>query len=100
MSETDIQADILVAISGLPHSLWWRNNTGRLPTATGRWVSFGVLGSPDICGILNGRFVGIEVKTSRGRQRISQRRFQAACERAGGLYVVARTVGEALDAIR
>jgi hypothetical protein len=100
IDEATIQAAILVAVSNVPGAMFWRNNTGTLPTAHGTRISFGLPGSSDIIGIFCGRFVGIEVKTRTCRQSAQQKRFQAAVERAGGLYVLARSVDDALAAIR
>lgn len=42
----------------------WRNNTGGLYDANGRWVSFGLApGSADLIGIYKGLFLSIEIKT-------------------------------------
>lgn len=91
-SESALLRDVLVYVTGLPDGMFWRNNTGRLPTASGQWVSFGCIGSGDVLGVLRGRAVAIETKSSTGEQRQSQIRFQARWEAAGGLYVLARSV--------
>lgn len=62
-------------------------------------------GTPDIiaCVSVNGVgvFVGIEVKTSTGRQSKHQKEFQERLQdRANGFYFVVRTVKEAELAIR
>lgn len=96
MSETVIMRDILVAVSALPQTLVWRNNTGVGVAPGKRVVRFGLLGSSDIIGVHRGRAVAIEAKAPRGRQSDEQRRFQAAWERAGGIYILARSADEAL----
>lgn len=65
----------------------------------GRMVKFGYPGSPDIIGVVEERFVGIEVKTmSKGsNQRESQRTFERLFTSAGGLYILARTVESAME---
>ena len=60
----------------------------------GRFVTFGIPGQPDIFAIIRGRFVGIEVKTATGRQSKDQQNWQRNCERAGGLYILARSVDD------
>ena len=67
--------------------------------ARGFAVDFEGAGSPDILGCLDGRFLGIEVKTPTGKQEQSQRRFQTAFEAAGGIYLIARSPAEAVEAI-
>ena len=99
-NEAVIQAEILLAIGRLPGSMFWRSNTGALPDKTGRVIRFGLVGSPDILGCYMGRFVGIEVKTKTGKQRDAQVNFQRAFERAGGVYVLARSPDDALNALR
>jgi hypothetical protein len=60
----------------------------------------GTPGSPDIMGILpGGRFIGVECKQplgprggdSHSRQSPEQEAWQDECEKAGGLYVLARS---------
>jgi hypothetical protein len=99
MSENVIQAEILLAIGRIPGLLIWRQNVGKMRAANGRVVSFGVPGCPDIIGCYRGRFIGIEVKTLTGKQREAQVRFQSALERAGGIYVIARSPDDALSAL-
>ena len=97
--ETDIMRATLVAVSALPGTMAWRNNTGALPLATGGWLRFGLVGSADIIGVRRGHAFAVEVKTPSGRTSIAQRRFRAAWEAAGGLYVVARCPEDALAAL-
>jgi hypothetical protein len=56
----------------------------------GRKIKVGEDGTSDLLACIAGRFIGIEVKFSDGdTQRANQQRFQAALERAGGIYVLA-----------
>lgn len=91
----------MLAVGNLPGVRVWRNNTGALRDATGQLIRFGLKGSADILGIVGpaGRFLAIEVKAPRGRLSEHQQNFRAMVESLGGLYVVARSPGEALDAI-
>ena len=58
-------------------------------------------GWPDITVCLppNGRFLGIEVKSAKGRQSIKQQECQEEIEKAGGLYVLARSVDDVIAAL-
>lgn len=47
-------------------------------------------GSADISATITGRSVKIEIKVGADRQSEAQRRYQAAVERAGGLYFIAK----------
>lgn len=100
--ETLIMQRILLALGAHPACRVFRLNTGALPDrATGRIVRFGVVGGADIIGLLrpSGRFLAIEVKSATGRQSEQQRRFQAMVESCGGLYVLARCVEDAVNAV-
>lgn len=100
MTETQIMRDILVAVTSLPDGVFWRTNSGVAVTPARSVVRFNVPGTPDILGCYRGRAVAIEAKAAIGRQSHQQRRFQAAWERAGGLYVLARSVDDAMAALR
>jgi hypothetical protein len=99
MSESAVVNAVLLAVCNLPGSLMYRNNTGKLRDARGRWVTFGLIGSGDIMGTYHGRAVAIECKTPRGALRQSQRRFRDAWEAAGGVYILARSPADALSAL-
>jgi hypothetical protein len=79
----------------------WRNNSGAMKFG-GRFVRFGATGSPDIFAIVppGGRLLGCECKTAAGRQTQSQKDFQAAMERAGAVYVLARSVDDLMGVLR
>lgn len=49
-------------------------------------------GTPDIIAIINGKFVGIEVKTKTGKMSADQVLFKKRLEANGGVYVLARSV--------
>lgn len=84
----------------------WRNNTGMVMLHSAgkpRPMRFGHPGSPDIVGCLpGGRFVGVECKRPKGPrggvngsvQSPEQCAFQADLERAGGLYILARSIND------
>jgi hypothetical protein len=98
--ETDIMRRILVALSELPNSLWWRQNTGVFRSFNGREViRCGIPGMADIGGMLRGLAVQIEVKTPLGRLSLEQKRWSAAVERAGGIFLCCRDPTDALQAL-
>ena len=81
--------------------MWWVNKTGTAWTKDGaRPVAYGLKGSSDILGCLEGLMICLEVKTEDGRQEDSQVKFEAAIRRAGGIYVLARSEQEAIGAVR
>ncbi len=81
----------------------WRQNTGAAVGASGRMIRFGVRGQADITGIIDvsgcGVRLEIEVKAGRDQPSEQQVNFGAMIERMGGIYVLARDVEGALDAI-
>lgn len=100
MTEREIQTAILREIGALPGVLVERSNTGSAVDARGRRIQFGTPGAPDIRVTAAGRSLAIEVKSPTGRQSPDQQRWQRAFEAAGGVYVLARDVGAAVDAVR
>lgn len=99
--ETDIHNAVLLALSKRfhPDGIFWRQNAGRVRTERGVFVSLGPTGISDVVGLVLGMPVFVEVKTDKGAQRKGQRAFQAAVEKAGGLYLVARSAEQAVDGV-
>lgn len=65
---------------------------GRQKTIGGirRAYSSTTIGTADISATIAGRSVKIEVKIGKDRQSEAQKAYQAAVERAGGIYIIAR----------
>jgi len=63
-----------------------------------KMISYGRKGSADISGImvLDGRRLEIEIKTGTGRQEEDQKSFALMIEKHGGIYILARSVEQAL----
>jgi hypothetical protein len=98
-TEADIQREILAWLktTGL---MCWRSNSGSL-FLRGRHVNLGPLGCADISMVLpaNGTFVGLEVKSSKGKLRKAQVEYAASLTEAGGRYFVVRSVEDAKKAV-
>lgn len=91
-AETGIMRDILVALSQLPESLWWRQNTGVFRSFDGREIiRQGIPGMADIGGMIGGLAVQVEVKTPTGKLSKEQIRWQRAVEKAGGVFICGRS---------
>ncbi len=73
---------------------YWKNNSGALPTASGGFIRFGAVGSPDICVVKDGQFIGLEIKIPKGKQSDNQKIFQGNLQKAGGKYYIIRSVDE------
>jgi hypothetical protein len=102
MTEAQVQHDILAAWGAHPRLRIARINTGKaFPPNSRRLVTFGVPGTPDICGILapQGRFVGVEVKSAAGRQRPEQAVFERMVRAMGGIYILARSLDDVDQAL-
>ena len=100
-AHTDLVKQILREFGSREGIRLWVNNAGAARSSTGQVVRFGVPGQADISGILapHGRRIEIEAKTGSGRQNKNQRKFQAMIEKHGGLYVLARSVGDVEEVI-
>ena len=56
-------------------------------------------GVPDIIGIINGRFFGIEVKIGKDRQSAHQKEIEKEINDAGGVYFIAKSYDDYLNKI-
>lgn len=57
-------------------------------------------GIPDIICIVKGQYVGIEVKTPKGKMSEHQLKWQARIKDNGGRYILARSVDDVIEAFR
>jgi hypothetical protein len=97
VKENEIQARIIAAIGSRPDVRIWRANTGAAQMANGQFVRFGIPGQADLSGITaDGRRLEIEVKSATGRLRPDQIAFGTMIRKFGGIYIVARSVEEAI----
>lgn len=113
--------DTLVAVSALPETLVYRQNTGQAWTGRpvdigvgqyirvergmkilreARPINFGCPGAGDIVGVNRGKPLQIEMKTLSGRQQVIQQSFQRAWTKAGGIYILARSPKDAVNALK
>jgi Holliday junction resolvase len=74
----------------------WRQNGGR----KGHIRFTSINGIPDVIAIVNGIFVGIEVKDRLGKQNEAQEDFQKDLESAGGTYILAKTLDDVIKVIK
>jgi hypothetical protein len=92
--ESGLQSRIIEAIRGLG-ILCWRQNVGKFKLGK-RWVSFGEAGMPDLFCVVWGRIIGIEIKRPGEEPREHQDAWARRFKMAGGKYVVAHSVDEAV----
>lgn len=76
---------------------WRSNNTGTYNAKSGGYFFHGVRGVPDICCVHKGQFIGIECKATKGKQSAEQKAFQKALEKAGGRYILARSLAALIE---
>lgn len=95
MGETELSKSILNAINKLPFAYFWRNNVGRRGG-----IVFGFAGLADIIGVFAGRFVAIEVKFGKGKQKPEQETFQRNVERCNGIYILAYSLDDVLMGLK
>jgi predicted Holliday junction resolvase-like endonuclease len=76
--------------------IFWSNETG-VAFRDGTPIRYGLIGSSDIIGCARGRFVGVEVKTGKAQLSTRQVAWAKAIERAGGIAIVGRSVGQVID---
>jgi hypothetical protein len=128
MNETALLATIRDALAAQPGVLIWRNNSGKLQDARGRWVTYGLgVGSADLVGAVNvggtpendcrehmfskpypcpqctprsARFFALEVKTETGKMRTEQECWARAVRSVGGFCATVRSLDEALAALQ
>lgn len=103
-SEKQIQDSIIdwLSASGIFH---YRQNTGAFSKEYTRkrdgkvrrsFVRFGTPGATDIVAVYNGVYIGIEVKDNDGKMSEDQENFRYALCRAGGIYLLVRSVDDVI----
>ena len=93
---SDLVNDVLIAVTALPDGMFWRANTGVAVTASRNVVRFNLPGTPDVLGVLRGRAAAIECKTGGGHLNTDQIKWRKNWLRGHGIYIVARSVEQAL----
>lgn len=99
MKESEVQRQILDYLA-LKHVFHYRNNSGAFKRDDGHFYRFGALGSPDVICVVDGQYVGIEVKQPKGRQSDHQKEFQKNLEAAGGKYILAYDLDAVIDGLQ
>lgn len=96
--ESKIQTAVLKYLLKQGVFAWRQNNLAVFdPKLNGYRTHNGLKGVPDILSVINGRLIGWEIKTPRGRQSADQMLFQKRLERNGGKYCLVRSLDEAKE---
>lgn len=102
--ESEAQDAVMLALGAMPgRVVIWRNAVVSLPNPNGGGFMRGglIVGSSDLIGVVvcNGRFLAIEMKRKRGKEREAQILFRNLVNRSNGYACVCRCVSEALAAV-
>ena len=98
--ETELQKAILDLLAHIPKSYFFRTSSGLIRTEIGNYFRTGKKGCPDICGVMNGKFIGIEVKIGKNKLSPFQKQAQEDIERSGGIYVTAYSLDNVENLIK
>jgi len=97
MLEKEIQKVIIEYLQYLENRsllYFFRSGAGAVRLDSGRYFKTGKSGCPDITICVKGKFIGLEVKTDKGVQSVSQLKAQRQIERVGGFYYIVRSVDD------
>lgn len=108
LSEKVIQKAVLDYLGTIPGIYFFRAAAGAVKTSTGRFFKTGRKGLPDIVccvpkktdnGRMVGVFIGLEIKTEKGRQSPAQMEAEKQIEKAGGHYYIIRSLKDVKEII-
>jgi hypothetical protein len=89
MKESGLVDKIRIHLKGIEGLFFWKEHGGQ----------FGTSGLPDIVCCYKGRFIGLEVKTDKGKTTVLQEVTLRRIRNAGGIVAVVRSVDEVLAVI-
>lgn len=99
-SESQIQAEIMLALSNAGHRVW-RSNAGSVRNEQGYTIKLFPKGFSDLIGVRKGdaKTFFIEVKNEKGRLRPEQAKFLKFMDEFGAITGVCRSAEEALELV-
>lgn len=95
--EKDTQRAILDYLSKR-NIFHYRQNSGAF-VRDNHLYQMGASGAPDIICVIEGYYVGLEVKAHDGKQSPDQKAFQERLLHAGGIYFLVHTMDQAIEAV-
>jgi len=105
-NEKDVQSAVLVYLGTLENMgkvYYFRNNSfrGSFQRSNGSqgYIRNSKQGVPDIIVCYKGRYIGLEIKGTKGVQSDFQKQAEAAIKLAGGEYYIIRDLQEVVDII-
>lgn len=96
--EHQIEHEILIYLSSLRIGLFWKNVSGGYYDGERfrkQASPFAISGTSDILGIVDGKFICLEVKSETGRVSTVQQAFLKKVQECRGLGAVVRSVDQA-----
>lgn len=108
MTETQLQAKILKELGSLPNCRLFRNNVGKayrgkiikrtadtITIKNPYLIKYGLsVGSGDLIGILDGKFLSVEVKGPRGRPSPDQISWCNMVNDQGGIGIITNNIND------
>jgi hypothetical protein len=99
--ESEIQKAILDYLRLVCKIFCYKNNTtGIYKKSTNSYIPSQSVGCPDITAIINGKYIGIEVKRPGGKVSPEQLKFGEYIKEAGGEYWVVYSVEDCEEQIK
>lgn len=92
--ESDLQKGVLDLLNHISNTYFFRASSGLIRTERGNWFRTGRKGCPDICGVINGKFIGIEIKVGKNKLSVFQKKAKENIENAGGEYWEVRSLAD------
>jgi hypothetical protein len=96
MSENQIQKTILDYLGYQKNIYFFRSSSGALRLENGAFLRTGKKGCPDIIVCKNGKFIGLEVKTDKGKQSDSQKQAEQEIIKSGGIYKIVKSLDDVI----
>jgi predicted oxidoreductase len=93
--------EVLKALRAHPLVAWAERQNSGAAKVGNRFIRFGWTGCPDVLGQLHdGRFLGVEVKATKGRASPEQVAFLERIRGAGGVGFIARDLRDVLRELK
>uniref|UniRef100_A0A6M3KNV0 VRR-NUC domain-containing protein n=1 Tax=viral metagenome TaxID=1070528 RepID=A0A6M3KNV0_9ZZZZ len=96
--ETDIQREICKYLKIKGYFFWRESNQRRFKNGVHLKTWYEIKGKPDILILHKGMFIGVECKSEVGILSPNQKEFRRMWERNGGMYIVAKSVNDVIEA--
>ena len=101
ITEKQVQSAVITYLKYRPDVYFIRNNSiaGKIirPNGTIGWVNNAKIGAPDIVLVKDGKFIGLELKSSNGRQSKEQKQAEKDIKHCGGIYKIVRYIDDIVE---